>query len=86
MDAILDTGTGHGFAGAIGEHRCFRPPIYLFEPRIQLCDCALPERDDALLSSFTMQMHGVGAIDEDVGNTLADNPGDARTNFRNPGG
>ena len=56
-----------------------RLPIYLFEPSVQLRDGALPERDNALLASLSMQMYGMCAIDEDVGDTQADHLGNART-------
>ena len=67
--AVLDTRTGYRGAGAVGGHWRLRLPVYLFEPRVQVRDGALPERDNALLTSLSMQMYGECAIDEEVGDT-----------------
>ncbi len=56
-----------------------RLPVYLFEPSVQLHDGAFSERDNSLLASLSMQMYGVCAIDEDVGDTQEDYLGNART-------
>lgn len=78
MEAVLDTGAGHGLADAVGKHRRLRPPVDLLEPGLQLRDGALPERDDTLLAPLSVQVNCVGAVEEDVGDAQADHLGDAR--------
>ena len=77
-EAILDTETGTQVCGRDGGTPALQV-AGLFESSVQLRDRALPQRDNTLLSALTMQMNGMGAIRENVGDPQVDNLGDART-------
>ena len=49
------------------------------KPRTNLCDGGAPQRNGSLLASLALQMHTSATVENDVGNTYADDLRDPRT-------